>query len=96
MLAALIGSFPVMADVTLTRQDELRHMVEHDCGSCHGLTRSGGLGSPLTKKALENRSPEDLFNIIRDGVKGTPMPPWKGYLKDEEIRWIVSLLKGDI
>ena len=87
-------SCPAVADVTSSRQNQLRYMVEQDCGSCHGLTRNGGLGPPLTEKALENRLPEDLFNIIRDGVKGTPMPPWERVLKDEEIRWIVKLLKG--
>lgn len=96
LVLALISSFPAMADITLMRRNELRHMVEHDCGSCHGLTRRGGLGPPLTEKALENRSPEVLFKIIRNGVEGTPMPPWKGILNDEEIRWIVSLLKGGI
>lgn len=95
MLLVLIVSFPAMADITTTRQDELRHMVEHNCGSCHGLTRGGGLGAPLSEKALENRSPEELFKVIRNGIKGTPMPPWKGQLKDEEIRWIVKMLKGD-
>lgn len=96
LLLFFISNCPVIADVTSSRENQLRHVVEHECGSCHGLTRSGGLGPPLTEKALENKSPEDLFKIIRDGVKGTPMPPWEGILNDEDIRQIVRLLKGGL
>lgn len=95
VLLILLGSVPIYAEVTPGRQKELRNMMQHDCGSCHGLTRKGGLGPPLTVDALEGRTTEVLFKTIRDGVNGTPMPPWQDILDDEEILWIINQLKED-
>lgn len=92
-LLVLMSAFPVFADVSVTRQKELRNMIEHDCGSCHGLTRKGGLGPALTTEILQERPYAVLFNAIRDGIDGTPMPPWNGILSDEEILWILHQLR---
>ncbi len=75
------------------RQAELIHRVKHDCGSCHGLTMKGGLGPPLLPARLADRSDGDLMEVILDGVPGTPMPPWRGELSEDEARWIVRALK---
>ena len=32
--------------------------------------------------------------IIREGVPGTAMPPWKALLTDQEIAWISEQLKS--
>ena len=82
------------AEVPSGRQAELRHMLTHDCGSCHGLRLTGGLGPPLTRAALEPRDAAALAAIIRHGVPGTPMPPWKAMLSDEEARWLADYMKG--
>jgi mono/diheme cytochrome c family protein len=37
---------PVPAALDTARQAELLHLLKHDCGSCHGMTRKGGLGPP--------------------------------------------------
>ena len=92
--AALHGasaSDPAMGPV---RAAELKEMVEQDCGSCHGLTMQGGLGTPLTVEAMEKWSEDELFLIIRDGVPGTPMPGWSELLTDSDISWIAAYLKG--
>lgn len=74
----------------------LERLVLQDCGSCHGLTRKGGLGSPLTADALQGAVPEALASIILDGVPGTAMPPWRPLMSEDEARWIAEyLLKGD-
>ncbi|PWU01938.1 MAG: hypothetical protein C5B51_21875 [Terriglobia bacterium] len=46
------------------------------CSRCHGTKGEGGLGAVLAQPRLR-RAPDDesLFHVIRDGVKGTEMPP---------------------
>ena len=74
------------------RQQELEHLLYQDCGSCHGMRLTGGLGPALTAAALAGKSPELLFDTIREGRSGTPMPPWKTLLDDREIEWLVNYL----
>lgn len=94
-LAALVLFLtPAMADVPSDRASELEHMVLQDCGSCHGLTRKGGLGRPLTTEALAHADREGLALIILDGVPGTAMPPWRPLLTETEALWIADYLKG--
>ncbi|MGI9413841.1 MAG: c-type cytochrome [Hyphomicrobiales bacterium] len=85
---ALAGAMP-----DSTRQVELAHLVRHDCGSCHGMTLKGGLGGPLLPPDLAHYSPEDVAGVILDGVPGTPMPPWRGNLTQEDALWIAERLK---
>lgn len=79
------------------RQAQLRNLVRQDCGSCHGMTLKGGLGKPLLPTSLTDWSVGDLTQTILDGVPGTPMPPWRGLLNEQEARWIAkNLKKGNI
>lgn len=73
---------------------ELENFVIQDCGSCHGLTMRGGLGPPLRPQDLEALPVGAIAAIIREGVDGTAMPPWKALLSDEEILWISRQLKS--
>lgn len=88
-----IGAAPEATGLTEDRQAELQHFVDHDCGSCHGMTRKGGLGSPLDATTLAGKEDETLVAIILDGIPGTPMPPWRPLLTEEEALWIVHHLK---
>lgn len=81
-------------DISIDRQQELLHLIQHDCGSCHGMTLKGGLGAPLTTEKLQDKSHESLSSIIMNGVEGTPMPPWKEILNEQEIAWMVKQLKA--
>ena len=90
MLAALPGV--ALAQIAKRRAAELEHMVIQDCGSCHGLTMKGGLGSPLTPETLEGSEPDALALIILDGVPGTAMPPWRPLLNEAEALWIADYL----
>lgn len=79
------------------RQKELVQLVLQDCGSCHGLTLKGGLGPPLTPEALAGKPPEWLRTTILDGRTGTPMPPWRPFLTEQEAGWVVeSLMRGTL
>ena len=68
---AVLAPLPAVADVSAARARELEHMVVQDCGSCHGLTRKGGLGAPLTPEALDHADADILALIILDGVPDT-------------------------
>lgn len=89
---ALLPNLAV-AEISAARQVQLRHMLTHDCGSCHGLRMNGGLGPALTPAKLANREAPALAAIILHGVPGTPMPPWKALMSAEEARWLAELMK---
>jgi len=75
------------------RQQSLRYLVLQDCGSCHGMTLKGGLGSPLLPPDLAHTDTAALVEIILKGVPGTPMPGWEGLLSESEAAWIARELK---
>jgi len=75
------------------RQAYLGNLLKQDCGSCHGLKLKGGLGTPLRPEIIKDRSDEVLIETILTGIPGTPMPAWKGLLSNEDVSWIVKLLR---
>jgi len=77
------------------RQRELTRFVRQECGFCHGLKLTGGLGAPLTAAALADKPREALEDTILYGRTGTAMPGWTPHLSESDARWIVAeLLKG--
>lgn len=95
MLLLLPVSLPAAADPTPARRAELMNLLKQDCGSCHGMTLQGGLGPALTPDRMSAYPVEALTGVILDGRHGTPMPPWRGILKDDEATWLaVQLRKG--
>jgi len=83
------------AEPSAGRRDQLRDMVAQDCGSCHGMTRKGGLGSPLLPEDLSRLSAEGVVETILEGRPGTPMPPWKSMLSRDDATWIAAYLMGE-
>jgi len=79
--------------VSEQRQAELVRLVRQDCGSCHGMTLKGGLGKALLPNDLAALDTGTIAQIIEDGLPGTPMPPWKGLLTQDETQWIAAKLK---
>lgn len=97
VLAAIVPSLGPSAAAespTAQRQTELRRLLDHDCGSCHGLTRRGGLGPALSAIALDERDDDSLVDTILNGRRGTPMAPWGFELTRSEARWLVDLMRG--
>ena len=94
ILAALsaLWSGTAFAEISASRQAELMHLLVQDCGSCHGLTRKGGLGPALTQEALNGKAPVMLREVILHGRPGTPMPPWKSFMSAQEADWLVQVL----
>ncbi len=78
---------------TPKRQVELLHLLRHDCGSCHGMRLEGGLGPALTPARLASSSREQLAATILHGRPGTPMPPWRPFLTEDEALWLAGRLK---
>jgi cytochrome c55X len=80
---------------TMQRQRELVHFVRNDCGACHGIHLTGGLGMAITPQALTGQTPETISATILYGHPGTPMPGWRGLLSEADARWIAKhLLAG--
>lgn len=75
------------------RERALVRMVRQDCGSCHGMRLTGGLGPALTREALAGFPLDSLAAVIFHGRPGTPMPPWKAMLSEPEARWIAVRLQ---
>lgn len=96
ILLLLAITLPAAAEVVgAERAEQLEHLVIQDCGSCHGLTRKGGLGSPLTPEALEGQDRELIATVILDGVPNTAMPPWRPLMSEAEAYWIADYLLKD-
>ena len=74
------------------RQEQLVYLLRQDCGSCHGLQLTGGLGPPLTVGAVGNYAADYLAAIILNGRPGTAMPPFDRLLTPEEARFIADYL----
>lgn len=74
------------------RQSEIIRLLRQDCGSCHGRTLRGGLGPALLPDNLRGKDREVLQFTILLGRPGTPMPPWKQFLTQEEVAWLVDRL----
>ncbi len=78
------------------RRAELKNLLLQDCGSCHGMTMKGGLGPALTPDVLSNKSRQMVTITIMEGRPGTPMPPWKTILSEQEINWLVDTLYSGV
>lgn len=89
---ALLAGAAFAADPPPGGSARLERLVVQDCGSCHGLRLTGGLGLPLTPEALAHAAPEAIAAIILDGVPGTAMPPWRPLLTEDEALWIADYL----
>lgn len=83
---------PPSSVVTNSHEQHLVRMVRQDCGSCHGMKLTGGLGPPLTPAALAGKPLDSLVATIYHGRPGTPMPGWKSMISEADARWIAEQL----
>ena len=90
---ALLAGAVAAGEPPPARRGELTSLVRQDCGSCHGLTMKGGLGPALEPAAVRDKDPEQMRFVILHGRRGTPMPPWRDFLSESEVRWIVEQLR---
>jgi cytochrome c55X len=92
---SLLPGLLLASEPDRARQSELRQLLLHDCGSCHGLQLKGGLGPALLPQALHGKPAGYLAATILQGRPGTPMPPWQPFLSQEEALWLAQQLKGN-
>ena len=52
-------------------------------------------GPSLLPAALADKPATSLVATIPGGRKGTPMPPWRGLLTEQEAQWIVERLQTE-
>lgn len=76
------------------RQRELIRMVRQDCGSCHGIQLTGGLGPALTRDRMADFPYDSLVAVIYNGRPGTPMPGWKTMISEADAHWIARQLQA--
>ncbi|MDU9404186.1 cbb3-type cytochrome c oxidase subunit II [Pseudomonas sp. zfem004] len=77
-----------------------KSLFESNCASCHGIGGKGdgpaarGLSPRPTNFQAKQGNPDYLLNILRNGVPGTAMPPWKLMFSDEQQSAVVAYLRS--
>ena len=92
-LAAVSAAAQRIDGSAAARERELTRLVRQDCGSCHGMQLTGGLGPPLTPQALRDKPVASLVATVLSGRPGTAMPPWRAFVSESEAAWIVARLR---
>jgi putative heme-binding domain-containing protein len=69
-----------------------RTLFANRCADCHGPDAKGKLGPDLTLRWARGASDEGAFNVIRNGVPGSSMPP--SAAPDNELWAIVAHLRS--
>jgi cytochrome c55X len=95
--APVVALAATAASPDVARQRQLLALLKQDCGSCHGMRLTGGLGPALTPEALRTKPAASLVATIVSGRPGTAMPPWRRFLSEAEAEWLVArLVLGDV
>jgi cytochrome c55X len=92
IVLSLLAAAAAAADPPRERQRELVRIVRQDCGSCHGMRLTGGLGPALTREVMADKPLDSMVATIFNGRPGTPMPPWRAMLSEADARWIAERL----
>lgn len=83
-----------------------RQIYEDHCAACHGERGDGQtpLGQSLVPRppdlarALSRPAQTDhsLADTIADGMRGTPMAPWRGILNSEDVRRVIAFMRQSL
>jgi 6-phosphogluconolactonase len=95
----LLAITMVVACVDLAAQsiDEGRQIYNRTCTSCHGPDGAGGemgpaLGAPARRYAQATDA--QIFDAIKNGIRGTPMPAFGNRLSDSAISTVAAYIRG--
>lgn len=71
-----------------------KELYVSNCAPCHGDDGSGGLGKNLrNSKSIRAKSDKELVEFISVGRKGTAMDGFKNILSEEQLGYLVALLR---
>lgn len=68
-----------------------KKLFQGECGECHGVDGSGGVGPDL-HGAIQKRGEQGVFLVIRNGIPGTGMAPVSN-LNDRRAWQVVAYLR---
>ncbi len=101
-IAARIDFQALDRDADIASLERGRSYYAQLCISCHGA-RGDGSGewayrvnprpADLRSKRIQNRSDEQLYQAISEGLPGTPMSGWKDRLSDIQLFQIVLYVR---
>jgi len=93
----LIGIFLGAALLTAAEPDGAA-IYKQRCAMCHGADGKGfsaiktpDMTSPKWQASLTHH---EIVEVIKNGKKGTPMPPFGGKLKEDEIKAVVTFIRS--
>jgi cytochrome c oxidase cbb3-type subunit III len=81
---AFMLCLPVVADV-----EKGRAVYRSNCAFCHGLTGLGGRGPELVRN---QKPPDEIKAVVKNGIPGTTMPAF-GSLEDDELDSMVAFIR---
>ena len=91
----LVDQFTMIDNDLSKTLAEGKKIYKERCYSCHGKFAQGGIGSNLTDNYWKYvNSEQDLFDLIKNGKKGTMMLSFNNYLKPEEIKKVIIYIKA--
>jgi cytochrome c oxidase cbb3-type subunit III len=94
----LCGITAVHADKTNNKNDKQiaagRDVFNRVCVSCHGKEGAGTpMARPLNQRGgTYGDTPEQIADVVRNGIKGTQMRSFKGDLKEQQIKAVAAYI----
>lgn len=86
---------PFVGDVKAV--DDGRDLYNTTCTTCHGVNGGAGEFAPglaISGRSYANRTDDQVFLVIKNGIPGTAMPPHAGRLPDDQIWKIAAYIRG--
>jgi cytochrome c oxidase cbb3-type subunit III len=66
-------------------------VYQANCGACHGMTLEGGIGPNLKDgQWLHGGSPQQVMQVVSEGVPAKGMPAWGPILGPERVRQVTA------
>jgi putative heme-binding domain-containing protein len=77
--------------------DEGRGLYNSTCTSCHGANGAAGEFGPglaIPGRSYARTTDSQIFDAIKTGIAGTPMPAHAGKLNDDQIWKVTAYVRG--
>jgi cbb3-type cytochrome c oxidase subunit III len=98
VLLLALGVLVLAATVQAADQPDGAAIFKQKCAMCHGPDGKGfaAIKTPdfTDPKIQASVTDKQIQETIENGKKGTPMPPFKDKLKDDEIQTMVKYIRS--